>query len=456
MLSLRQRLLGIGLLAVVFFAVGIGFALDFAFREVAETLRIERLQAQVYMLLASADLEEGRLKVPEILPEPRLSAPGSGVYALFRDSNGQPVWRSGSLLGQEYEINLPSELGAFTTGTISAEDVSDLFVMSYGVAWVVDEDEFRFDLMVAENQHAFYKQIYSFRQALWGWLVLFIVLLLAVLMVVLHWAISPLRRAELAVLDVAAGRAERIDSPFPRELAGLVENLNRLINNERQRMTHYRETLANLAHSLKTPLAVIKNTLESHSTDDQTEMMIEQVERMNTLIEYQLARASASGKMTFQTPLSIRPVLDKLLRSLHKVYAAKQVWVECECAESAVFLGVEGDLMEITGNLLDNAFKWCRKRVSVTVTVCEASPVKKSVSKKPSVLQIRIEDDGPGMSDDDVSRFSERGVRGDESVPGQGIGLAVVRERVHAYDGRLEFGQSRWNGAAVMLFIPLS
>lgn len=493
-MSLRQRLLGIGLLVVVVFSAGIGSALDFAFRDVAETLRMERLQAQVYMLLASADLDGGKLSMPDVLPEPRLSPPGSGMYALIYDAQGQTIWRSGSMLGQEMEIPPLGKLGEFHTRIVAAGAPAGLFVVSYGVAWVTENGEYRFDLVVAEDQAVFVGQISSFRQALWGWLALFVILLLAVQVAVLHWALRPLRRAEVAIQEIVAGRADRLEGPFPRELSGLVENLNKLIHNERQRMGHYRETLANLAHSLKTPLAVMKSALENALEDENPAVrpgdLIEQVERIHTLVEYQLVRASTSGKMTFHTPLPIRPVVEKLIRSLQKVYLDKQLSIEFNCPAEAVFPGVEGDLMEIVGNLMDNACKWCRQNLMVSVGIHtaphgglpeglpaalpdglhaiemssavaerETAAVAQNLPREPmshSVwLEIRIEDDGPGLSEAEAARLSARGVRGDESVPGQGIGLAVVRELTGAYQGHLKFGWSRWNGSAVSLFIPL-
>ena len=510
-MSLRQRLLGIGLLVVVVFSAGIGSALDLAFRDVAETLRMERLQAQVYMLLASADLDGGKLSMPDVLPEPRLSPPGSGMYALIYDAQGQTVWRSGSMLGQEMEIPPLGKLGEFHTRIVAAGTPAGLFVVSYGVAWVTENGEYRFDLVVAEDQAVFIGQMRSFRQALWGWLALFVILLLAVQVAVLHWALRPLRRAEVAIQEIVAGRADRLEGPFPRELSGLVENLNKLIHNERQRMGHYRETLANLAHSLKTPLAVMKSALENALEDENPAVrpgdLIEQVERIHTLVEYQLVRAATSGKMTFHTPLPIRPVVEKLIRSLQKVYLDKQLSIEFNCPAEAVFPGVEGDLMEIVGNLMDNACKWCRQNLLVSVRIetvpcggfTEGLPDGPCASEKPSAvaeratavaerataaaeratavaerataaavqnlsreamshsawLEIRIEDDGPGLSEEDAARLSARGVRGDETVPGQGIGLAVVRELTGAYQGHLKFGRSRWNGSAVSLFIPL-
>lgn len=464
-MSLRHRLLGMGLLVVLIFAAGMGSALDLAFRNVAETLRMERLQTQIYMLLASADLNEGEMSMPDVLPEPKLATPASGMYALIRNDQGEKVWRSSSMLGQEIEKEItPSSdtpLGEFKTELYREKGGQELFVVSYGVAWVTDQGEHRFSLAVAEDQLIFLQQINSFRQALWGWLALFVVLLLSVQVAILHWALRPLRQAEAGLQEMVAGRAERLEGTYPKELSGLIKNLNKLIYNERERMQHYRKTLANLAHSLKTPLAVMKSAIEGRRDRTLTPELsefIEQIDRIDMLVEYQLIRASTSGKMTFHTPLPIRPVLEKVIRSVQKVYLDKNLSIALHAPEEAVFHGAEGDLMEMVGNLIDNGCKWSERQLAITVSLCDdaLSNLPVSSNTKPQWLEIRVEDDGPGMEEDEVARLSQRGVRGDESVPGQGIGLAVVREVIEAYQGHLKFSRSRWNGTQVSLLIPLN
>jgi two-component system sensor histidine kinase PhoQ len=259
----------------------------------------------------------------------------------------------------------------------------------------------------------------------------------------LRWVLRPLRRLERQVQEVESGLRGRLTGELPTELIGLAGNLNALIETERRRLSRYRNTLDDLAHSLKTPLAAMRMLLSEGSNADpttQARALDHELERMDQRVSYQLRRARASGATGLGVePVAVEPAIHDLLQTLDKVYRDKGVSCELDIAPRATFRGDPGDLSEILGNLLDNAYKYCRRRVAVVVT------------SRASGVEISIGDDGPGIEEAAVARLLERGTRADESVPGQGIGLAVVRETVELYHGTLSVGESPLGGAEVTI-----
>jgi two-component system, OmpR family, sensor histidine kinase PhoQ len=234
---------------------------------------------------------------------------------------------------------------------------------------------------------------------------------------------------------------------YPRELSGVATNLNALLVGERKRVARYRDTLGNLAHSLKTPLAVMQSSLSTESGAG-TGTFGAEIERMTDIIAHQLKRAAASGgALLGQAPVEVAQLAVDLRAALLKVYAGKDLSIELAIAPGSQFVGDRGDLMELLGNLVDNACKWCRGHVRVTVTTDEHAGVRERLS-------LVVEDDGPGISQEDRARVLQRGVRMDESVPGHGLGLAMVRNTVDLYGGTVSIDASPLGGARVSLRLP--
>jgi two-component system sensor histidine kinase PhoQ len=281
----------------------------------------------------------------------------------------------------------------------------------------------------------------AFRLNLIGWFGGVTLTTVIVLAGLLRWVLRPLHRLERQVREVEGGSRGQQTGELPTELVGLAGNLNALIETERRRLSRYRNTLDDLAHSLKTPLAAMRTLLSESAGADQAihaRALDRELERMDQRVSYQLRRARASGATGLGVePVAIEPMIHDLLQTLDKVYRDKGVSCELDIAPGALFRGDPGDLSEILGNLLDNAYKYCRRRVSVVVTT------------RASSVKILIGDDGPGVETAEVARLFERGTRADESVPGQGIGLAVVRETVELYHGTLSVGASALGGAEV-------
>jgi len=259
----------------------------------------------------------------------------------------------------------------------------------------------------------------------------------------LRWSLRPLRRIATDLARVEHGQQERLSDRYPSELSGLAANLNEFISSERDHLKRYRNTLADLAHSLKTPLAVMRSQLESGAEgEDFRWTVLEQVGRMDQIVAYQLSRAATSGHTTFVAPIRIEHYAEEIVASLEKVYSTRNILCEFEITPRALFYGEQGDLMELLGNLLENAFKWARRRVVLT-----ARPLPFPGARRDG-LEIIVEDDGEGIPENQVEHLLQRGARGDERVQGHGIGLAIVQDLVRAYRGELSVGQSPTLGGA--------
>ncbi|MDH3768071.1 MAG: ATP-binding protein, partial [Gammaproteobacteria bacterium] len=300
---------------------------------------------------------------------------------------------------------------------------------------------------VAESLEPFVDQMRRYRRQLFGWFAGLAVALVLTLGVLLRWVLSPLRQIEREISEVESGMHPQLSENYPSELQGLTKNTNKLIRAERTRLQRYRNTLGNLAHSLKTPLAVIRSSIEGADRDNAE--IDAQLNRMDEIIGYQLNRAATSGGVTLGSkPVDVTEVVGSIVRSLDKVYADKAPVTEQRISPQSLYFGDRGDLTEIMGNLLDNAFKYCQQRLRVS-----AQAIDVDAARRPGVHLI-VEDDGAGIAQADAQLVFDRGVRIDERADGQGIGLAVVREIVELCGGTLEISDSDLGGASITVKFP--
>ncbi len=450
MLSLNARLLIAGSLVLAAFLGLTGFTLDKAFRTSAEAAMRDRLQGHVYALLAASDLDKnGLMSVSKEMPDAGFATPGSGVYGQIASHDGKQALRSPSMVGLTIPFTLGLEMGSNRFERVIASDGTPLYALGFGLSWKVKGKQRGFTFSVAENMNSFYVQVNSFRRSLWGWLGGVALLLLAVQGSILRWSLAPLRRVSTDLAAIEAGQATQLEGRYPQELRGLTDNLNILIRASHAQLDRYRHTLGDLAHSLKTPLAVVRGAVESESSVEELRRTVqEQVDRMTQIVEYQLQRAAASGRTALAAPVNVNTVVERIAASLSKVYADKGVDFSIRVESDAVFYGDEGDLMELLGNLMDNACKWCHHRVAIT-----ALPLADIIHRH-SGLELRVEDDGQGIPPENADRVLQRGVRADETIHGHGIGLAVVQDILRVYGGTLEVGKSELGGARFIVSMP--
>ena len=426
----------------------VGLTMSQANKDRALTAMHDRLQNLVIAYITNFDVNRyGKLLPPDTAPDPNFARPGSGLYAVALGDHGYH-WESSSAIGRDFNFLRMLQPGEREfVGPIDTR-MGRLYYYSYGVTLdTVEKKSVRLTVMVAQTEDQLEGENAVSRRTLVIWLSILGVMLIVLQMLLLRWSLTPLRKVASDMSRVERGDSELLDSQYPLELTGLTERINAFITNEREQRTRYRHTLADLAHSLKTPLAVIRSQLESTTGDEPSRRssVLDQVRRMNELVAYQLSRAATSGRQTFASAVPIAGHAEDLVQSLEKVYAAKNVLCEFDIDDGAVFYGEQGDLLELMGNLLENAFKWAGHRVLLVVKMQPQS------GRQRAGLRLSVEDDGPGIAEDKIEKVLQRGVRGDERVQGHGIGLSIVQDIVHAYQGELvvdrsvEFGGARFS-----------
>jgi len=446
--SLSHRLL---LSVAVPLALFFGFmtlVLDSGFRTLSSGRLHELLDAQIIALIAAAEPKSGGgYAAPINVLDSRFGTPRSGWYAAIRSVHH--AWRSPSTAGVSIHFG-PLLAQGQRKFLYTVAGHKRLAIESRGVTFEDDPHNVRpVTFSVAISLTPYEEQLWQFRRRMVLWFSVLMLLLLATLAVLLRAVLAPVRRLEREIHEVEAGRNEVLGGGYPRELSGVARHLNALLIGQRKRLARYRDTLGNLAHSLKTPLAVMRSALSGTGEGAlPTEAIGVEIDRMSGIIEHQLKRAAASGgALLGQAPVAVAPLAADLRAALLKVYGGKDLSLELAIQPDGQFIGDRADLMEMLGNLLENACKWCRARVRLTAALDPAAAAEEN-------LTLTVEDDGPGISAQNRARVLERGVRADETVPGHGLGLAMVRETVDLYGGSIAVDTSPLGGARFIVRLP--
>jgi len=426
-----RLLLAEGLVLIVFFVL-VAVVLEQGFRESAEQSLQERLQIQIYSLLSAAELNNaGELKMSPSLYEPRFEYPGSGLYSFIQQAKKRPIWSSPSAIGLEVIPAPELRPGQW----VFLFDKHYRYVLHNQVVLKNAEgDEEEFTFTVAEDATFISSQVARLQKILMFGLSVIGVVLVSIQFAVLRWSLQPLRSIVKDLEAVEKGDKTHLDGDYATELQGLAGNLNVFISIERAHLERYRNNLADLAHSLKTPLAILRGCVESFIGNKDT--VQEQITRMNEIIEYQLQKAAAKGEHKAIKMTDLSAIISKISSSLNKVYIDKAITFDITVPESCLIYCEEGDLYEIVGNLMDNACKWCRQTVKVSVLLNQ-----RKARRDFSVLLL-IEDDGPGIPVGKFNDILKRGGRADENIHGHGIGMTVVYDLIGLLGGKLEGSKS--------------
>jgi len=401
------------------------------------------------LLAAAEPNSRGELEMPLDLSEPRFANLGSGLYGALSDESDFPVWTSRSSLGLSIPYGAQPAPGARIFSRLNLEDGTPLVALSLHVHWELANGDLKpYTFSVAQSLDSYYAQLAIFRQRLFTWFAGVALIMLLSISFVMRGLLKPLRQVESEIADVEKGKRQALSDDYPDELSGVARNMNILIGSERGRSERYRHTLDNLAHSLKTPLAAIRAVLVEQQSSDVTEKIEVQIERMNDIVRYQLRKPAAGRKESFGVvSVAVADELKKLVEGLHKVYTEKDPTIEVDLADGIIFLGESGDFLELAGNLLDNACKWCESTVRLTIRPLAGQ------SLDSGGMRLVVEDDGPGIPEEAREALLERGMRLDESAPGQGIGLAVVNDIAASYGGNVKISTSSLGGAKIAVSV---
>ncbi len=394
--------------------------------------------------LAGALLEAGDPQDDGIaVADPRFERPRSGWYWIIRGEEGGLINLSTSVVG----IDLPAVGAAADAMGRSTEVINDPFGTQLRmVERSVTLDDTTYRITVAGNLTEVLKLVADFRDQ--AFIVLGAVgIMLAVMSAIVgRIALRPIARLSKAVEAVREGESAEVSGTYPTEIAPLAEEVNELLRSNVQIIERARNQVGNLAHGLKTPIAVLRN--EAHARKGAlADIVASETEKMSNMVSTYLerarlaARTSVVGKKADATMIMLR-----LTRVMRKIHPDVTIAFQRPDASLPWFRGDEADFEEMAGNLLDNACKWSRGQVGVRLGSVRG--------EKGTLLLMRIDDNGPGLSEADAQKVLRRGVRLDEKTPGTGLGLDIVKELVDVYGGELELKRSQLGGLLVELRLP--
>ena len=443
--SLRARLLVGAVLWIVAGVAIAGFSISALFRthvtELVNAELIGHLDELERLLVRTPD---GHITLSRRLSDPRFAQPGAGFYWQVSGRDGFTL-QSSSLepnqhlppptVGADRQLVRVMEIGPFGEKMIA-----------YARPW--EGLESGYVIQVGADQRLVDDVLSHFNYTLLLSLGTLAIALIGAGALQTWFGLRPMRRLRDALRDIRAGKAVALPRDFPSEVRPLVDDLNALIDANTQMIRRARTQAANLAHGLKTPLAVLADEARRLLARGDTEgaaVLAQQSGRMQRQIDFQLARARAAanaGLPGVTTPLG--PALAAIATAMRRLYAKRSLTITNVTDEGLIAAVDPNDLDEMVANLVDNACKWARTCVSVTATYHQPT----------GQLRIAIVDDGPGIPPDALSRAFAPGERLDEAKPGSGLGLAIVRDLALLHGGSVELSANGNGGLHAELRLP--
>jgi len=457
--SIRSRLLAANLLLLPLFLGLTLWGLDRAFAAYQLDAQREGMRLQQLLLAKAADWDGDTWHFDE-LDEARLSLLDSGLYAFVFEPDGTLYWHSDSA-GQIGALAAPADAlaqvrrsSALSTVEVGQHHFSEcdldgaFFCYAVGVAWGSSGPESIFLLL--EQQDA----VIAARDAYRGTLLLLSMALCIVLLLlqawVIRWGLLPLSRIAGDIQRIEAGELDSLRDDVPGEMLPLTASVNQLLNSERSRRERVRNTMDRLAHVLKTPLMLLRNSPDSGVTFRQ--LVQEQVDRMLGIVEGELARARLDGRAPdiLRDSVAVQPVLQRIASAYQRLPRLEQQGPlqldTSEVAADAGFAGDERDLQDLFGSILENSLKYCRQQVAVSARI--------ETAEGDDWLYLCVADDGDGIPEGLETEILRRGARADTANVGQGLGLSIVVEIVSAYGGSLYTERSKMGGALFIARLP--
>lgn len=449
--SLTLRVVALSTVWVVIAMVAVATVISTLYRDASRRDFDRLLSAHLFSLIGAVSVSsDGRLQgVPE-LGDIRFVEPLSGWYwsVVPVTPNLKGRLASPSLVGKTIASPSPDKVpfDSQFRRHYEAQGPSGERLLVFETEVVLDSHNRIARFRVMGNLSTFRAEVSAFRNRLYTYLALFGLGSIAINAAVILFGLRPLVRVRKALADIREGRAVRLGGQFPDEIAPLAKETNALIDNNLRIIERARTQVGNLAHSLKTPLSVLVNEGKAIG-GEKGRVVSEQAEAMQVQVQHYLQRARIAAQrdsVVFRTPVT--PALERMVRVAAKLNADKSVTFE-NALPDALFAGEREDLEEIVGNLLENAGKWSRGKISLTLRRGASDKIEQA-------LEIEIEDDGPGLEPEQITDALMRGRRLDQSKPGSGLGLAIVNDTVREYGGSIHFGRSPLGGLSTRVILP--
>lgn len=447
--SLRMRLIVGGGLWILLALLVAGLLITASFSASIEAERRDDLEASLNRLVAAMDPDAAALTVPDPLADPRYDTPLSGMYWQIDDLDTKEIIRSRSLWDQTLPVSIGTEgnkRGELVQ--ITGPNGRSLIVLTQSVRIEGIRGERHFNVAVAESRDKDDGPVRRFGVELTVALVVLGVVLLAAATLQVYFGLRPLTVLRQQIGSIRRGEASRLPANHSRELAPLAQQVNELLEAQDASISFARDRAADLAHGLKTPLAVLSATsdrLRSAGDEANANLLLMLVEQMNSRIDYQLRVARLRFRTRAQgASSSLNEVVLRSVAVLRKGHLGERLnWI-VDLREGLFADMDEHDLFELAGIVLENASQWAATCVQI------------SGLKHETTLELVVEDDGGGISEEDLQRLGRRGVRLDEQSSGDGLGLAIALEIVRLNHGQMEINRSHLGGLKVSVRLPLA
>ena len=449
--SLSVRLIAAASLWSAVALIVAGLILTSLYRQTVEQAFDERLGVYLRTLIGTLAVQNPKaLSDPGNLGEQRFELLYSGWYWQVRGSDGGPVlFASRSLFSDILDMSRATDettLDGVTAASLTGPEGQSLRVVS---RTIIFDPETSFDVLIAGDAGQLRGQVGAFRTSVILTLSVFGIGLIIATMIQIRWGLRPLDRVRRGLTQLRSGKETRFEGRFPAEIEPLARELNALLESNQQIIERARTQVGNLAHALKTPLSVITNEARS-SGGPFAEKIAEQAALMRSQVNHYLDRARIAARSNVIGAITeVEPVIGRLMRAMERIHDDKGLDLSADIPDNARFKGEQQDLEEIVGNLLDNACKWARSNVSLSVEY-ESPPPDQDGGR----LVIRIDDDGPGLSAEQRAEATRRGRRLDETKPGSGLGLSIVTDLVGLYEGSVRLDRAPQGGLRAEIELP--
>jgi len=438
--SLTKRIIALSVFWIVIALVATALLMGRFYRDHIEEHYDSHVATHVEELVAAVETApDGELRLSRNPTDPRFHRPDSGWYwEILGDDT--PLIKSSSLGDQHLDLSGLTLEEGHDVQIVYGPGQHKLRAHVVHVSYPYEPGSLTFVatapvMEIKDDVHDFYTHILT------SFLVLGIGLSLAVVVQVMV-ALKPLKAIRSAISDIKSGKTERLPREFPSDVQPLVDELNFLLDHNEVLMKRARNQLGDLAHSVKNPLTVIRNEARSMS-GKRGQLILDQSHVMANNIDHYLSRARIYGKQDaigYRT--SVKSVIDDLSFAVQHIHKDRGIKIDLLCLEDKWFRGEAQDLEEMAGNLIDNAFKWAKSTVTVR---CESDHNR---------LALFIEDDGPGIAEEELKTITRRGRKLDEATPGHGHGLGIVKDIAELYGGALKLGRSELGGVKAELDLP--
>lgn len=435
-----------GIWALLALAVG-GPALSVVFQRSLVKIFDARLEDEIDNMTAALFRAE-HIGSVENLPFTRVRSEFYWQVMLPGEAGPEILLKSNSLLGPRFSLPIEKVPGegerVYANGTlVDAQNEEERPVRVLYASVLLPGNPEPYIIAVGVERGKVLAEGGKVQRAMWAALALVAGGFVIAVLLLLRIGLSPLRRVRRELSSIRSGRARRIDArSLPSEIKPMAEELNGLLDHNEELIQRARTQVGNLAHALKTPLTVLANEANARS-EGLPDIVLRQTETMRGQVQRYLARArTAASGLVLGARTEAAPVIEAIGRTLVRIHRDDGKQFEAAVEEGLAFRGERHDFEEMVGNLMDNAFKWARALVRLRACAADAD------------LVVTIEDDGPGLPDDQCQTVLRRGARLDESVPGSGLGLSIVYDLAKAYRGSVKLSRSEMGGLRADLILP--